>query len=59
MKIEIDIDSLSDDEQYHLVIGLEKIAKPSQSCKEAIIELRRLATESFNKLCREHPYDWV
>ena len=59
MKIEIDLDSLSDDERYHLRDGLEALEQPSPSCNKAIAELKRISRESYNKFCREHPYDWI
>ena len=56
MQMEIDIGSLSEDERYHLSNGLKALKNPSQSCRKVIAELSRLATESFNKFCKENPF---
>lgn len=59
MLIEIDISCLSDDERYHLTEGLEALKNPSQSCKEALVELRRISREEFSKFCKKYPGNWV
>jgi len=55
MQIDIDIESLSSDERYHLAKGLKEINSPSQTCKKALSQLQHLSNESFNKFLREHP----
>ena len=59
MLITIDPETLTEEEQYHLTIGLEALENPNSSCKKLIAELRHLANRAFNKHCREHPYGWV
>ena len=51
MQIEIDLDTLTGDERYHLANGLEKLETKSSSCCIAIIKLRQ-----FNKSLETHPY---
>lgn len=59
MQIEIDIDRLSSDEQYHLSSGLEQLENPSSSCKKAIARLAQLANKAFNEHLRKYPGNWV
>lgn len=55
MQIDIDLEGISEDERYHLTNGLEKLKHPSESCKEALLQLRRLSIQSYSKFLEEHP----